>query len=713
MKLAVTQSQTAGVTVFFDSADMMGRAIIVDRTMRATDWANSKRSTLALAMAALLGGCGLRNGNEPSTQKAANPTRPSILLVTLDTTRADAIGAATPAFNALAKQGLHFSRAYSAVPETLPAHASMMTGLYPGGHGVHENARSLAPTHPLLAERLRSTGYETAAFVSSFVLARRFGLGRGFEVYDDIEAPERGSKETTDRAIEHLQKKSTRPRLVWVHYFDAHAPYVPDEPYRTQYLKTPYLGEVAAVDAQLARLVEAFERSAPGPVVVMVLGDHGEGLGDHGELQHGHLLYESTMRVPMVIAGAGVPASIRNEPVSTRRVFDTIMGLAGLEASASLLKAPAGDVVLGEAMKPFLEYGWQPQVMAVEGSQKTIFAGRNEVYDVVADPGEVTDLSGTVTPSRAIRTALQDYPIPSIGEAQAPASLSDEDRRKLASLGYVSAGSAPVIRKDAPRPADMTGLFDTIERASGLFVRAEYRAVIPLLERILAKDPQNLDATLRLATAFSSLGQEQRALSFFERAKTIAPQSTDVKLYLALHLERGAKWQEAAPMLEKLVVAMPDRLPALDALARIREREGRASDGLALLRRIHALRAPTATELIRLGRAAMDLGETKRAIEAFEGARRIQGTAFTHDLELGVLYLADRRYDEARQALDRVPARHPEYPMVLFKRAQVSVLLREPDQAARIELARRRADASTRELIARERLFRGAAPGRE
>jgi choline-sulfatase len=692
---------------------MMGCAIIVDRTMRVTDWANSKRSTLALVVAALLGGCGVRDGKESLTQKAATTPRPSILLVTLDTTRADAMGAATPAFNALAKKGLHFSRAYSPVPETLPAHASMLTGLYPGGHGVHENARSLAPTHPLVAERLHAAGYETAAFVSSFVLARRFGLGRGFEIYDDIEAPERRAKETTDRALAHLQKKSSNPRLVWVHYFDAHAPYVPEEPYRTQYLKTPYLGELAAVDAQLARLVETFERSAHGPVVVIVLGDHGEGLGDHGELQHGHLLYESTMRVPMVIAGAGVPASIRNEPVSTRRVFDTIMDLVGLEASASLLKATTGDVVLGEAMKPFLEYGWQPQIMAIEGSQKTIFAGRNEVYDVVTDPGEVADLSGTVTPSRAIRTALQDYPIPSLGGAQAPASLSDEDRRKLASLGYVSAGSAPVIRKDAPRPVDMTGLFDVIEKASGLFVRAEYRAVIPLLERILAKDPQNLDATLRLATAFSSLGQEQRALSFFERAKRIAPQSADVKLYLALHMERGSDWPEAGPILERLIVAMPDRLPALEALARIREREGRTSEALALLQRVHALRAPNATELIRIGLAAMDLGETTRAIEAFEAARGIQGAEFTRDLELGVLYLADRRYDQARQALDRVPARHPEYPMVLFKRAQVSVLLREPDQAARIELARRRADASTRELIARERLFRGAAPGRE
>jgi len=639
--------------------------------------------------------------------------RPSILFVTLDTTRADAVGpdaegVETPVFNALAARGRLFARAYTTVPETLPAHASMMTGLYPAGHGVHENARTLRADHEVLAERLQATGYRTAAFVSSFVLARRFGLGRGFATYDDIEAPERSARETTDRVIDYLKTPSTEPRLLWVHYFDAHAPYAPPEPFRTLFAKNPYLGEVAEVDQQLGRLLEAFQKDASGPVAILVAGDHGEGLGDHGELQHGNLAYEPTMRVPFVLVGPGVEPGVSRDPVSVRRIFHTILDLAGLDNPQSLRRTSAPEVVLGEAMRPFLGYGWQPQVMAVAGAQKVIFAGRNEVYDVVQDPGEVRDLSASVTPTRAIRTALQDYPVPAPGVAPAPAgglSLDDEERRKLASLGYVSAGATPLIRKDAPRPVDMVGLFETIEKASGLFVREEYRAVIPLLEKIRAVDPQNLDATLRLATAYSSLGQDLQALSLFEKAKAIAPLSADVKLYLALHLARGAGWQEAGSMLEKTIEQMPERLPALEALARIREREGRSREAMALLRRIHRLRAPAATELVRLGQAAMNVGETTSAIEAFERARRAQGVDFRSDLELGVLYLADRRFEEARQSLDRVPAKHPEYAMALFKRAQVSVLLREPDQAARIERARRLADASTRELIARERLF--------
>ena len=670
----------------------------------------SRTLVCCLSASLLLGGCG-RTQTAAEAPAAVSTSRPSILFITLDTTRADSIGpdapgVETPAFNALAARGRRFSRAYATVPETLPSHSSMMTGLYPAGHGVHENARSLAAEHRLLAERLQQAGYQTAAFVSSFVLARRFGLGRGFETYDDIEATERPARETTDRAIDYLRGRTVKPLLLWVHYFDAHAPYAPAEPYKTRYVRNPYLGEIAAVDEQMGRLIEAFEREARGPVAIVVVGDHGEGLGDHGEAQHGHLLYESTMRVPLVLVGPGFAPGTSEAPVSTRRIFHTLLDLAGLASLESLRGTTSPEVVLGEAMKPYLEYGWQPQIMAVEGSQKTIFAGRNEVYNVVKDPREVLDLSAEVTLSRPVRTALKDYPVPSLSAATTPtSSLGDEDRKKLASLGYVSAGSVPVIRKDAPRPVEMTRLLDVIEKASGLFVSEQYARAIPLLERVLSEDPHNLDAALRLATAYSTLGQEAQALRLFERAKDIAPQSLDVRTYFALHLARGSRFTEAIPMLEKIVAESPERLAALEALARLREREGRPAEALVLWQRIHGLRRPAAVELVKVGELAMEMEDTKTAIDAFEAARAGQGPDFRHNLELGVLYLSSRRFEDAREALDRVSLKHPAYPMALFKRAQVSVLLREPDAAARIDLARRNADATTRELIARERLF--------
>lgn len=658
---------------------------------------------LAGALAALTLSCSDRR--TPGASTPAPTPRVSILLVTLDTTRADATGSATGNFNALAARGMRFSRAYAAVPETLPSHATMMTGLYPAGHGIHENARTLAADHPLLAERLQRAGYRTAAFVSSFVLARRFGLGRGFDTYDEVEDTERSARETTNRAIEYLRGKASTPQFLWVHYFDAHAPYAPEEPFRTRYAKNLYLGEVAAVDEQLGRLVAAFEHNASGPIAILVVGDHGEGLGDHGESQHGNLLYESTMRVPFVMMGPGVAPGLTDTPVSMRRIFPTVLDLAGLESGDSLRKSGNAEVVLGEAMKPFLEYGWQPQIMAVDGRHKAIVAGRTEVYDVVADPEETRDLADGVTLSRPARNGLKDYPVPSPGAARAPSNLGDEDRKKLASLGYVSAGAVPVIRRDAPRPADMTGLFETIEKASGMFVREEYGRAVPLFEKILREDARNLDAVLRLATAHSALGHEEQAMRMFARAKDLAPGSEDVRAYLALHLARGRRWEEAVPLLEKVVADDPHRLPAVEALARIREREGRIPEAIAVWQEVHALRTPRAVELLKLGQLAMAVEDTPLAIRSFESARELQGGDFRNDLELGVLYLAARRFEEARTALDRVAPSHPAYPMALFKRAQVSVLLKEPDQAARIEAARRGANATTRELIARERLF--------
>ena len=665
----------------------------------------------ALGVAILAGACG--GAQEPLPQAAeARQPRPSILLVTLDTTRADAIGpeargVETPAFNALAARGLRFRQSYATVPETLPSHASLLTGLLPAGHGVHENARYLGPEHPLLAERLGASGYDTAAFVSSFVLARRFGLARGFEHYDDdlpAGRSERSARETTDRALAWLDRRSSEPRFAWVHYFDPHAPYEPPEPFRTRYAKAPYLGEVAAMDEQLGRLVAAFEQRAPGPVAVVLVADHGEGLGDHGEAQHGNLVYQSTMHVPLVIVGPGVAPGVSDAPVSARRIFHTILDWAALGDEHSL-RGPGTEIVLGEAMKPFLSYGWQPQVMAVEGRTKAILSGRLEVYDVVADPSESRDLGEKAPVSRPLRTALREYPVPSPGARPASEALGEEERRQLASLGYVSAGSAPVVRKDAPRPADMTRLFDTIDKASGLFVREEYARAVPLLARIRAEDPGNLDAALRLATAHSMLGHEALARREFERAGAIAPGSQDVRTYLALHYARGKDWARAAPLLEQVVAESPDRLPAVEALARVRERQGRIAEAIALHQQVHASRKPSPTELVHLGELAMGEGNTALALASLEAARAGPGVAFRHDLELGVLYLAERRFAEARDALDRVPSSHPGYPMALFKRAQVSVLLGEPDQAARIDAARRRADATTRELIARERLF--------
>ncbi len=635
--------------------------------------------------------------------------RPSILLVTLDTTRYDAVGpdakgVKTPSFDALVARGERFRWAYTPVPQTLPAHASMLTGLYPAGHGVHENSRQLAEDRPLVSERLKSEGYRTAAFVSSFAVARRFGLARGFDIYDDDfgDRVERSAGETSNRAIAYLSEKSDAPLFLWVHYYDPHWPYAPPEPFRARYAAQPYYGEIAYMDQQLGGLIDTFEKKAPGEKAIIVVGDHGEGLGEHGEEQHGNLLYQATVHVPLVVVGPGVAQSSNDAPFSTRHIFDLILAFAHLRPDTNVWPT-LNEVVVGEAMQPFLEYGWQPQVMAVQSRFKTILAGTTEVYDVANDPAETHNLAATANVSREVRAALRDYPLPT---AQPPNVLNnergnDEERKKLASLGYVASDVKPIVRKDAPRPADMAPLFPIIDKASILFVQERYAEAIPLFEEVAKRDPHNLDAALKLASAHSALGHEQQALDAFKRAQEIAPQSEDVRLYLALHYARGKEWERAIPMLEEF----PDRMPALEALASIRERQQRFEDALALWQRIDTQRSASARELEHIGALAMQVGQTPVAIGAFERARKIEGTAFAHDLELGVLYLASRDYEDARAALDRVPSSHPDYAMALFKRAQVSVLLHEADAQARINAAREHATAATRELIARERLF--------
>ncbi|QQR72970.1 MAG: sulfatase-like hydrolase/transferase [Holophagales bacterium] len=674
---------------------------------------------LVVSASLLVAGCG------PRSTPRAEPThpavaRPSLLLVTLDTTRADAVApevdsAATPALATLAARSLRFAQAYSTAPTTLPAHASMMSGLYPAGHGVHENGRRIADRVPLLAERLDELGYATAAFVSGYPLERQVGIGRGFTVYDDAFGPgrvERDAGATTDRALAWLAAAPGGPFLLWVHYYDPHDPYDPPEPFRSRFPHDLYRGEIAAMDHQLGRLLAAFEaKVGQGPWRELVLADHGEGRGDHGESLHGNLLYQGVMRVPLFVAGSGIAAGERRDPVSIRQVRPTLLSWAG-EATAGDLLAPATEPALGEAMQPFLNYRWQPQTMAVFGRHKLIRSGRLELYDVVADPREAQDLAASASPDRTLARAVADYPLPTPPKPGVPEpALREEDQRRLASLGYLTSAGAPAgVPAGAPRAAEMTHLFGHLDLGSRRFANGDYAQVIPIFERILRDDPGNLMTAVRLAVAQGFAGRDAEALRTFERARRIDPESLEVRHYLAMqHLSRG-RFAEAAPLFEAVLAAQPDRLPALAGLARVRLQQGRGSEAAALLERAVPLAGDPGPLLVELGEAQMSVGESAAALEAFERARAQQGAAFVHDLELGVLYLEARRLPEAREALDRVAPNHPAHALALFKRAQVAVLLDESDRAERVRAAWMASDAETRALIARERLFAGLLP---
>lgn len=687
-----------------------------------------KRTSLHRVLATLLllalAGCAKEPAQPEAKNAATEPAKKqALLLVTLDTTRADALTPeVAPNFAALAARGISFTQAYSTAPTTLTAHASMMSGLYPAGHGVHENGRQVGGETPLLAAELKRQGYRAAAFVSGYPLAGHYGLARGFDVYDDDfgkdgagqSRVERSATETTDRALRQLQqeRKESAGFFLWVHYYDPHEPYAPPEPFKSQFKDDPYRGEIAAMDHELGRLVDAFEKATAGSErKIVILADHGEGRGEHGETFHGNLLYQGVMHVPLVIVGDGIAPGVREDAVSTRQIRATFLDWALGKQDGSLMEK-SGQPALGEAMQPFLNYRWQPQVMAVGAGIKLIRSGRFEIYDVLADPGEQNDLAQTMDPERTLARAIADYPLPAAGNAaKSQAPPSEEEQKKLASLGYVSSNEIPQkIPENAPRAVDMTPLFADLDRASHEFVNERYAQAVPLFERILQRDPGNLMAAVRLAVCHSLLGHEREALATFERAKKIDADSIELRHYLALHYFKQGKGELAAPLLEEVLAAQPERYAALATLAKIRRQEGDLEGALQMMASAVPLAPEPGRTEVELGQIYMDMGQTDAAVESFEDAKAKLGDEFRNHLELGVLYLAQERFNEAKTELDRVDPTHPAIALALFKRAQVSVLLGEADRAERVRLALERADPPTRQLILNERLFAGLLP---
>lgn len=682
---------------------------------------NSLVPFLAFFLVLAATACSQESGNSEMSSDATKPTqklpeslRPSILLVTLDTTRADSLGIETdridtPNLRALAGNGVYFNQAYSVTPTTLPSHTSIMTGLYPADHRIRENGRMIDKKLGLLPALLKARGYNTAAFVSGYPLNSQFGLSRGFDHYDDNfsgDAVERTAGQTTDLATAWLTGKN-KPLFMWVHYFDPHEPYEPPEPYKSMFPSEPYLGEIAYMDQELGRLVAAFEEQFKDRHrKIIVVGDHGEGLGDHGEALHGNLLYQSTMRVPLIVAGTQIEARTSERAVSVRQVFDTVLNFSGEQRPGDLLGEGASPV-LAEALKPYLQYGWQPQFMAVLDNIKVIVSGDVEIYDVRADPEETNNLDGQVEPVPEIWDAVESYSARALADRdQQQQTLSQEALDKLASLGYVGSSGRPQVRENAPNPRDMAHLFHDMDLGAGLFIQGEYVAAIPVFTRILEADPNNFSAALRLAVAYSVTGNDDQTQDYFDRAKAIDPSSTDLRHYQAMHYMKTEQWDLAQPLFESVIAESPDRIPTLIGLSRVYSNQGEIKKEIGVLEKIVKIKDSPGREWARIGQLKMSLRDTRGAIRAFENARKLQADNFKYNMELGVLYLADGRFKDAAVSLDRVTRLDSTYAIALFKRAQVSVLLKESDRETRVRLAWVHANETTRPLILNEPMFR-------
>jgi arylsulfatase A-like enzyme/Tfp pilus assembly protein PilF len=501
-------------------------------------------------------------------QPARQP--PSVLFITIDTFRADRLGAETPALARLAREGIRFDAADSPVPLTLPAHSSLLSGLLPLHHGMRNNGVGSFPAdRETLATVFSRAGYRTGAFVGSFILDHRFGLDRGFDRYDDeivrdvsdssgtFEAERRGG-EVVDRALAWLRQRDPRPFFAWVHLYDAHAPYAPPPPYpRT------YDGEVAYVDAQVARLLAAVDRQH---TIVSVVGDHGESLGEHGELTHGLLLYEPTLHVPMIVAAPSLAPRVIRTAVSTIDLAPTIASLAGVSFSKPIdgrdltadLRAgrePQAATVYAETQYP-ATFGWSELASTRAASTKLIAGPSPELYDLGRDPNESVNV--LTVERRAYRDlSVRLDQLRATAVAATSSTVDAETRAKLASLGYVApAGSTAKTRRD---PKSVAPLFRRFEESTALINAGRARDAVPAIEQLVRDDPANHVFRETLARALRQTGDVRRAIALYREAVALAPNDADAWYNLAVALEESGNAREGAVALAEAAKRDPNR----------------------------------------------------------------------------------------------------------------------------------------------------------
>jgi arylsulfatase A-like enzyme len=567
----------------------------------------------AAALAALLAGVSGCGSSPP-------PGPPTILLVSIDTLRADRLGAygranaGTPVIDRLAAEGVRFDRAQATAPVTLPSHASMLTGRSLPAHGVYDNGAYALPDEiPTLAESLASAGFKTGAFVSSPVLSRRFGLARGFTEYDDrmqhtqklVQWDARSGADTVSKALAWFALQGPVPAFAWVHLFEPHRPYAPPEPFASQHRGDPYQGEVAAADAAVGQLLEGVRALGRARnLLVVLVADHGEGLGDHGEATHALFLYETTMRVPLVIWGPDlgvVAGKVVQGAVSVADLAPTLIEFAGAKPLPALdalslaavargtAEASSERGVFAEAHTPAIAYGWSGLRAMVRGNEKLIEAPTTRLFDLASDPGELTNLAperpdavrdGKGALDGLMRRALAIAPAP----GAATGAVSADDREALRGLGYAAGFSAGDSRTlvDATRvdPHDRVQFLDRFDRAVTLTQKGEARESASILTELAAADPGNRAVQFELGQALILAGDEAEARALFERFVVSFPESSLGWFRLGQLLDHGGDPAGAERAWRRAAEVDPQQVDALKALAALLAEKGRTAEAI-------------------------------------------------------------------------------------------------------------------------------------
>jgi arylsulfatase A-like enzyme/predicted Zn-dependent protease len=573
---------------------------------------------------------------------------------------------------------------------TLPSHSSILTGLYPTYHGVRLNGGSaLADVHTTLAERLADSGYRCGAFVGAFVLDGRWGLEQGFEHYDDdfdlagdqrldLSGVQRPANEVVDAALGWLGEDDQRPFFSWVHFYDPHTPYDPPEPYRSRLggekaralnadedavpdsqahrlrkwldeQNALYDGEIAFADSQIGRLLQWLDdRGIADDTIVVVIGDHGEALGSHGETEHGYFVYDYAVRVPCVVKmpDSGFSGVRVRQQVRTIDILPTVLDLVGVEGPAkvhgeSLLALVAepdresASFAYSESMAPSLQYGWGALYSLRTSDYKFIEAPRSELYDLRVDPGEsVNVLNDQPDVAEALRAELDR--IREESAAGAPetqqANLDEQTLSMLAALGYVGGESTGREGEDLADPKDTLHLFQAVGIAAQLISEDDHAGAVRQLEGVLAEDPLVPQARLLLATSYRKVGRND----------------------------------DAKALLDEFLRDDPDSVQALIAMASILAEEGKLEEVLAISKRALAVDDRNAQAYELMAGVYMGANDHRSAMPLLQKVVEIQPKLTRSRNNLAACLVGLGELDEAQTMLADIIAEYPKFPLAHF-----------------------------------------------
>jgi choline-sulfatase len=659
---------------------------------------------VSIAVAALaIAGCGWLR--PPMRIESGACRRCNVLLITIDTLRTDRVGAfgsrlgLTPNLDRLAAEGIRFTRAYTSAPLTLPAHASILTASHPPVHGLRANGLfRLGPGVPTLATVLKSAGYRTGAFVGSFVLDARFGLNRGFDVYDDrygerhaddgTEGAERRAEDVMKPALAWIlatprspapeslriptaESEITRPWMAWVHFYDPHDPYRAPEPYASRF--EPYDAEVAYTDATLGHLLDSLRTAGQlERTIVAVAADHGESLGEHGERTHGVFAYDVTIRVPWVLWAGDRLNGSSDALVRLIDLAPTVLDLIGVGAprefgGASVVRR-VRDVTTSpsayfEAMDANLTRNWAPLTGIVSGTDKLIDLPKPELYDLARDPGESRNLFASDgerarTLDAVLRSAIQE--LGSNGSAET-ATLSVEARQRLQALGYVASSAEPGKRvyTDADDPKNLISVSDALNRAIAAFNAGGRQQAMADVRTIMRDHPGFPTAFGMYASMQRSTGDLPGAIATLE--DIVRRNIADARVFVTLagYLEDSGAHEKAIGVLQAVIASHPDFADAYGSLGAVYSQAGRHADARAALRRVLELDPSSATAYENLGIDELRAGERAAAIADLNRALELDPLLTVAHNAIATALMLDGRKDEAighwRQAIASNP----------------------------------------------------------